>query len=62
MKTESLSTKRQVADYLQLTTRTIDRLMSKGLPHYKIGNQRTRFRISDVQEWLDSQCAVRRLN
>ena len=49
-------TKRQVADLLQLTPRTIDRLMARGLPHYKIGNQRARFAHAEISSWLEENC------
>ena len=53
-----LLTKRQLASYIQLTPRTVDRLMARGLPHYKIGNQRARFRISEIHQWMEENCRV----
>ena len=45
-------TKLQIADYLQLRPRTIDRWMTEGMPHYRLGARRTRFKISEVEEWM----------
>jgi excisionase family DNA binding protein len=61
MENNSLMTKKQVAQYLQLTTRTVDRLMQCGLPYYKLGNQRCRFRFSDIAQWLEDEHRVVRL-
>ena len=51
-------TKNQLACLLQLTTRTIDRLMARGLPHYKIGNQRCRYKVHEIEQWLRANCKV----
>ncbi|MDA7500175.1 helix-turn-helix domain-containing protein [bacterium] len=55
-KEKTYLTKRQVADLLQLTPRTVDRLMTRGLPHYKIGNQRARFSQAEIRQWMEEEC------
>jgi len=48
-------TKKEVADYLKVTVRQIDILRERhGLPFVKIGGV-IRFRIEDVEKWLNSQ-------
>ncbi|MBX6363503.1 MAG: PTS sugar transporter subunit IIA [Gemmatimonadetes bacterium] len=50
-----LLTTRQLAEYLQLSERTIYRLLERGeIPALKVGGQ-WRFRKSAVDEWLDLQ-------
>jgi excisionase family DNA binding protein len=44
-------TLRQLSQWLQTSERNIYRLMSKGLPHFRVG-QSPRFNIEDVQRWL----------
>ncbi len=57
---EKLLTKHQIADYLQLTPRTIELWMARGLPHYKLGDRRTRFDLAEVKSFLRENCAVTR--
>lgn len=45
--------KRAIADYLSCSTRKIERLMSRGMPHARLGAQ-ARFRCSAVDKWLES--------
>lgn len=47
-------TKKQLAEYLQVTTTTIDRMISRGIPRYKTSNNNgaIRFDIEEVKEWL----------
>ncbi len=52
-----LFTLKQVADRLQLSERTLYRLLERGeLPGHKVGGQ-WRFRISEVDYWLDMRLA-----
>lgn len=52
-------TKDDVAQFLGVTARTVNNLMiHKGLPHYRIGARRVRFRLSEILEWLQSHDRV----
>jgi excisionase family DNA binding protein len=44
--------KNDVAAMLQLSKRTVDTLLSKGMPHLRIGARRVRFDMDEVQKWL----------
>jgi excisionase family DNA binding protein len=54
-------TLRELADYLKLTERTLYELTQHGrLPVFKVGNS-WRFRLRDIDAWIESQKAeVRR--
>jgi excisionase family DNA binding protein len=52
-------TKRQLAARLGVSTRTIDNLLARGLPHLKLTRKLTRFPRAAVDEWL-RQKQVRR--
>jgi excisionase family DNA binding protein len=57
---EGLLRKDQIAEWLQVTTRTIDDYMRKGLlPFYKIGRT-VRFKLADVDAHLKDNCLVAR--
>ena len=53
-------TKKQVAAMLNLTVRTIELLMSKGLPHYKVGSRRTLFKLAELEDYLRTHYWVTR--
>jgi predicted DNA-binding transcriptional regulator AlpA len=55
-----LITKRDVANRVCVTTRTIENLMAQGLPHLKLGSRRTRFDWPQVKEWLENRFRVAR--
>jgi len=44
--------KRQLASRLGISVRTIDNLMKRGLPHFKITSKIVRFPRGAVDEWL----------
>lgn len=44
-----------VAKLYKLSTRTVDNLLRKGLPHLKIGNRRCRFVREEVIQWMKEQ-------
>lgn len=48
---ESLICKKSLSDRLEISQSFINKLMIKGLPHYKIGSA-VRFRVSEVVDWL----------
>lgn len=43
-------TKQQVAEAIQVSTRTIERWMNQGLPHCHFGS-RPRFKINQIEAW-----------
>lgn len=50
---EPLLTKRGVALYLDISERTVDRLVESGmLPAYRIGGHR-RFRLEEVEQYVE---------
>ena len=55
---EHLLSKPEVARYMRVTPRTIDNHMARGLPHYKLGSRRVRFKLTEVETWLRERCHV----
>jgi excisionase family DNA binding protein len=52
---EPLVTRKQVAELLSVSLRTVDRWIARGdLPHYKLGKV-VRFKVSDIQEKLETK-------
>jgi excisionase family DNA binding protein len=52
---EELTDAKQAADYLRLKPRAFWRLVAeRGLPHYKLNARVFRFRLSELQAWLNS--------
>jgi len=51
--------KRQLAVRLGVSVRTIDNLMTRGLPHVKLTRKLTRFPRVAVDEWLSDRCIRR---
>ncbi len=47
-----IMTKKQLAEYLQVTERTIDRMRKEGLPCFKVATN-IRFNKQKVIEWLE---------
>jgi len=59
---EKLLTVEQLADYLQMKPSTIYQWTHQGfIPHIKLGN-RVRFRVSQVEKWLERKTVNGRLN
>jgi predicted DNA-binding transcriptional regulator AlpA len=53
---DGLLTKRTLAPKLQISTRTLDSWMKKGLvPFIKVGGKTVRFRLGDVLEKLNAR-------
>jgi predicted DNA-binding transcriptional regulator AlpA len=44
--------KRDVAQMMQMSTRSVDNFLARGCPHLKIGKRRIRFDMSEVRAWL----------
>lgn len=56
---ESYINKREVAKRLGYTTRTVEKMMRRGLiPFYKPGGYRVAFRWSEIQSHLADTCRV----
>lgn len=53
-----LVTKRQVAAYLNLTTRSVENLHKQGLPYFRLGARRNRYDLAAVKTWLDRSCRI----
>jgi excisionase family DNA binding protein len=49
---EEILTKEELASYLKVTERTIDRLRKKGMPFFKVGDT-VRFKKDAVLKWLE---------
>lgn len=47
-----LHTKEELALAIRVTTRTVENLQARGMPHLKIGRRRNRYVLSDVLAWL----------
>jgi phage terminase Nu1 subunit (DNA packaging protein) len=54
-----LRTKRELARYLRVTTRTIDNYVRRGMPYQPCGGAK-RFALAAVQAWLDDDERGRR--
>lgn len=55
MTENSILTVKEVADYLQLTERTLYRLVQDGiLPGFRVGGS-WRFRLRDIDAWIEEQ-------
>lgn len=57
-----LLTKEEVAALLQITLRTLDRYIARGLPHLKLGYKTMRFDWAEIKEWLAAQFWVSKAN
>jgi len=55
---EQLLTKKELAAFIHQTPRAVENLMRRGLPHLKLSSRATRFRLQDVQTYLDERCKV----
>ncbi len=51
---DRIFTKDELADYLRITVRMVDKLRSEGMPCLMIGRL-VRFRKQDVMEWLEER-------
>jgi len=56
---KDILTVREVAEYLQVTERTLYRLAQEGkIPAFKVGNS-WRFRRGDLDRWIEDQTKAR---
>jgi len=44
--------KRDVAQMVQMSIRSVDNFIAQGCPHLKLGKRRVRFDMSEVRHWL----------
>ena len=56
METEQLLDINQVAQYLNVSRRTVRRQMKYGLPHYKVNQKLVRYNKIEIDKWLET-CA-----
>lgn len=54
-----LATKDEYATRLQVSTRSVDRLMSLGLPHIKLGHRTVRINTYSADAWLTKRFGAR---
>lgn len=48
-----------MAEFLGISIRMVEKLMAEGgLPFYRLGTRRVRFRLADVMEWMESNNKV----
>lgn len=59
--TPGFVSKRDVAELLGFSVRTVDNLMTRGLPHYTVGRRRCRFDLAEVRDWFKQTYGARRL-
>lgn len=52
-------TKQQLADHLAVSERWIELQQRVGLPYLQMGGINRRYRVSDVEAWLEHYNAVR---
>jgi predicted DNA-binding transcriptional regulator AlpA len=54
-------TKRELAKLYSLSTRTIDKFLTQGLPHLAIGARRVRIEAAQAHAWMRERFGTRRL-
>ena len=52
--------KKDVAQMVQLSVRSIDNFLAQGCPHLKLGKRRVRFDMIEVRQWLTDKFHVQR--
>jgi len=55
MSEPELKDKKEIAKYFGRTTRWVEVQMHEGLPYIKLSHRTVRFRLSDIQEWMNSK-------
>jgi len=56
---KEIMSKRELSEYLRLSRATIDNLMKKDLPYFKVGG-RVLFRKSAIDKWLETKAVPRK--
>lgn len=55
--------KRDVAQMVQMSVRSVDNFVAKGCPHLRVSSRRLRFDMAEVRQWLaDNFRTQRRVN
>ncbi len=57
---QAITDKRGYGKHWGLSTRTIDNLMARGLPHLKIGPRRVRFITEEADRWMRERFSTQR--
>lgn len=52
-----LLTKRDLAEYLGVTPRTVETYQRQGLPFYRLGARRNRYDLVAIRRWLEARRA-----
>jgi excisionase family DNA binding protein len=47
----------ELADHLGVCTRTISRMVREGCPSHTFGRRLRRFRLAEVEDWLEREAA-----
>ena len=53
--------KRAVAQLIGCCLRSVDTLMARGCPFYKLGHRQVRFDLGEVREWVKREYGCRRI-
>ena len=53
-------TKKQVAELLKVTQKTVQNKMKNGLPHYRFGHRTVRFKLKEVEQYMAKFRVVKR--
>lgn len=48
-------TKVELAEYLKVSKRTIERAVENGMPHYKMNDRTVRFELEEVKDWMKGE-------
>jgi len=54
MNEDEVLTKEELAKFLKVTERTVDRMRDEGMPYFKIGSS-VRFRKEKILQWFESR-------
>jgi predicted DNA-binding transcriptional regulator AlpA len=53
--------KRAVAQLIGCCQRSVDNLMKRGCPYYKLGHRQVRFDLGEVRDWVKREYGCRRI-
>ena len=49
---DKMLTRKQLAEYMQVSERTIDRYREQGMPFHKLPTGSIRFKLEEVEKWM----------
>ena len=52
--------KRDVAQMLQMSVRSVDNFVARGCPHLKVSSRRLRFDMAEVRQWITDTYRIQR--